>query len=510
MSTASQPDAATCWTASTPRQRLARLLLVRSGIGPDGLPTEQTRTAVRDGVGAFHGPPMLNQSEAVGPAVAQRFNRELRRVGTEAHGVSPLIGANAECGLSYTTRQGGTDVPYPAALGLAEPSLSERVGRVVGSDLAATGYSWAFQPVVDVRTATKDPVIGVRAFGDDPDIVSAHGAAYVRGMQSAAILATAKHFPGHGDATVDSHLGMPVVPRTEQEHREIHLAPFRAAIDAGVASIMTAHLTLPTLGIDEITTFSRRVCTGLLRKELGFTGILVTDSLRMAAVADRFGYAEAYIAALHAGCDIMNIRCWPEEIPALLDDLEQRLHTGEIDEEAVHQAFTRVVDSHGHVSLPDGLPAPEQTTAFADSRLDTLLTVTDPEHRLPLQIPRGEVLGILVDSPRGTDAPPLTLVETIERVTGCRTRRVAVDRLGCVAGVLVVSYGQAGPTDSERRLFAAAAGASTPAAAFVAGPRLAYDPVGLPEVSLPALDVFGLASTAALNVALPSLIKEID
>ncbi|GAB3812257.1 hypothetical protein GCM10028820_04880 [Tessaracoccus terricola] len=495
------------WNALSRRERLARLLLLRSAITPAGELTDDTRAAVLAGVGAFHGPPMLEQDVAVGPTVAKAFNNSLRGLGIEAHGLSALIGANAECGLSYTTRRGGTDVPYPAALGLAEPALSEDVGRVVGSEFAAAGYSWAFQPVVDVRTTTKDPVIGVRAFGDDPAVVAAHGAAYVRGMQSAGILATAKHFPGHGDAEVDSHLGLPVVQRTAHAHEEVHLAPFRAVVEAGVATIMTAHLTLPQLGIHEIATFSRAVCTDLIRNELAFDGLLVTDSLRMAAVAADHSYADAYIASLHAGCDLMNVRCWPDEVPALLDELENRLEAGLVDEEALFVAFSRVVAANNRVSLPEA-PAPSETTAaFTDPRLAELLVVDDPSRMLPLRVAHDGTLGVLVDSPRGTDAPPLTLMETIERITGCTTRRITTDDLGDVDAVLAVSYGQTGPTDSEKDWFAAAAASPTPAAALIAGPRLEHAPTALPTVAIPAIDVFGLGSTAALNLALPALVS---
>lgn len=494
---------AAAWDAAGVRARLARLLLVRSDMTPDGAPTELTRVAAREGIGAFHGPPMLERTRPVGPAAARRFNDSLRRLGADEHGIPPLIGGNGECGLSYTTRVGGTDVPYPAALGLADPSLSEDAGRVVGSDFASAGYSWAFQPVVDVRTASEDPVIGVRAFGEDPDSVSAHGAAYIRGMQSAGILATAKHYPGHGDATVDSHLGLPVVHRSPSDH-ERHLAPFAAAISADVATIMSAHVVLPEFGGDEIATFSRAISTDLLRDELGFRGVLVTDSLRMAAVADRMGYADAFIASLHAGCDLMNVRCWPDEVEKLLDDLESRFHTGDIDEQALRVAFERVVAMQSRISLPVGSPPTERTGAFSDTRLTELIEVEDPRGALPLRVPAGGTLGVLVDSPRGTDAPPLTLLETMARMIGCRTRRVASEHPDVdVDALLVVSFGQAGPTENERDFFDRATRSRVPAAALIAGPRGPRQPSGLAEVAIPAIDVFGLGSSASLAAALP-------
>src|SRR5699024_1911041 len=415
------------WAAATPRERLARLLLIRSDIDAGGKPSADTQRVLKAGVGAFHGAPLLERAGLAGPRVAQEFNAEMRRISIEHFEIPALVGGNAERGLSYTTRTGGTDVPYPAALGLADPSLSEAVGQRVGVEFAATGYSWVFQPVVDVRTTARDPVIGVRAFGSAPEVVAEHGAACVRGLQSAGVLATAKHFPGHGDADVDSHLGLPVVRRNFVDHDRIHVEPFRYLIEAGVATIMTAHLLLPELGVNEIATFSREICTDLLRDELGFEGLLVTDSLRMAAVAEQAGYAQAYVSSLHAGCDVMNIRCWPHEVDPLLDELERLYFDGSIDEGALHTAFARVVDAALQATPAPGAPVTEGTQPFTDGRLPLLLERCDPAAELPLTLSGSKVLGVLVESPRDTDAPPLSLLSTIESVAGCSVRRIAVD-----------------------------------------------------------------------------------
>ncbi|MGO1406962.1 MAG: glycoside hydrolase family 3 protein [Brachybacterium sp.] len=495
------------WDDATLRERLARLLLIRSDMDSGGAPTARTEEVLRAGVGAVHGPPLLERDGPAGPSVARSFNAELRRISSEHLGIPVLIGANAERGLSYTTRTGGTDVPFAAALGLADPSLSESVGRTVGAEFAATGYDWVFQPVIDVRTAVHDPVIGVRAFGADPDTVAEHGVAFVRGLQSAGVLATAKHFPGHGDAEVDSHLGLPVITRSRADHENIHLEPFRRVIDAGVASIMTAHLLLPELQIDEIATFSREICTDLLRGELGFDGLLVTDSLRMAAVAERTGYAQAYISSLHAGCDVMNIRCWPDEVDPLLDELERRYRAGEIHETALHTAFTRVVNAtQREMGEPGPLPS-EATGTYVDSRLPQLLERHDPAGKLPLRLDRSSVIGVLVDSPRDTDAPPLSLLSTIEAVAGCGVRRIGVEEIEQVDAILAVSYGQAGPTPTEIEYVEHAAAASRPAASLIAGPPAARPSEMLPTIMVPTIDVFGMASRATLAPAVEALVQ---
>ena len=492
------------WADCSPRERLARLLLVRSEFGPDGLPSASTIDIAHQGVGTFHGPPMLEHAEFHGPKRALEFNLALRTASIEQFGVPPLIGGNTECGVSYTIRTGGTDVPYPAALGLGDTSLSETAGRTVGSELLALGYGWAFQPVIDVRTETRDPVIGVRAFSDDPAVVAAHGVAFINGLQSTGLLAVAKHFPGHGDAEVDSHLGLPVVARTPEEHERIHLSPFRAAVDAGVQAIMTAHVVLPELGITEPATFSRHICTTVLRQQMGFNGLLVTDSLRMAAIADRYGYVEAYKAGLHAGSDVLNIRCWPEEVPALLDELEAEFRGGSIDEQRLGEAFERVLAAQRQVPEPTGELPSEHTRRLMDDRLVALLKVDDPDAQLPLAL--NGVLGVLVASPRGTDAPPLTLLDALSSITGQPARRVDVaDSMDSLNAVLVVAYGQAEITEEEWALIEHARGLKIPAAVLVAGPRHVHAPTGLPTVELPTIDVFGLASMSGLVLALHRL-----
>lgn len=499
--------AAQSWETATPRARLARLLLIRSDIDAESALTASTRRALRAGVGALHGPPLLERTGPAGPRIAHDVNAELRRCSVEEFGIPVLIGANAERGLSYTTRTGGTDVPYPAALGLADPALSESVGRTVGAEFAATGYSWVFQPVVDVRTTVRDPVIGVRAFGSDPHLVAEHSAAYVRGLQSAGVLATAKHFPGHGDAEVDSHLGLPVVTRSRADHESIHLEPFRRVIEAGVASIMTAHLLLPELQFTQIATFSREICTDLLRGELGFEGLLVTDSLRMAAVAEQFGYAQAFVAALHAGCDVMNIRCWPDEVGPLLDELETLYGQGQIDETALHTAFTRVVTAAKRPPPEPGPLPSEEMQPYSDSRLPLLLQRRDPRRELPIELGKNSVLGVLVESPRDTDAPPLSLLTMIEEMAGCSVRRIDRDEIDGVDAVLCVSYGQAGPTAAELENLERAAAASRPAAALIAGPAESAELTALPTVMIPTIDVFGMASGATLKPAVEALLR---
>ncbi|QCR19973.1 glycoside hydrolase family 3 N-terminal domain-containing protein [Agrococcus sp. SGAir0287] len=200
-----------------------------------------------------------------------------------------------------------TGAPYPGAavLGRADDvGWTRDVGARVGRDVRAAGATLTFGPVADVNVDPRNPVIGVRSFGADAALAARHVAAWVAGVQSTGVAASAKHFPGHGDTAVDSHLGLPIVHASEGVLRSRELAPFRAAIEAGVATIMTSHIVLPAFD-DVPATLSSRILQGLLRDELGFAGVIVSDALDMAGASGETGIPEAAVRALAAGCDLL-------------------------------------------------------------------------------------------------------------------------------------------------------------------------------------------------------------
>jgi beta-N-acetylhexosaminidase len=200
--------------------------------------------------------------------------------------------------------------PYPgnAILGrIEDPAYTTRVAVSVGQQLRQAGCTMTFAPDVDVNSNSDNPVIGVRSFGADPELVARHAAAWVRGIQSTGIDASAKHFPGHGDTAQDSHLALPVVDVPLDGLRVRELVPFRAAVEAGVASIMTSHILLPQLDAEFPATLSSRILQGLLRDELGFDGLIVSDALDMAGASGAIGIPEAAVRAIAAGCDLLCI-----------------------------------------------------------------------------------------------------------------------------------------------------------------------------------------------------------
>ncbi|WP_409180206.1 glycoside hydrolase family 3 protein [Amycolatopsis sp. VS8301801F10] len=203
----------------------------------------------------------------------------------------------------------GSFVPGPLALGAAgDPELTASVAAALGERLAACGVTVNLAPCADLTLAAEDPGIGVRAFGSDPVAASPHVTAFVTGMQKYGVAACAKHFPGHGAATEDSHLSLPVLPRTAAELREVELVPFAAAIEAGVRTVMSGHLVVREWG-EEPATFNRTALVDVLRGELGFTGAVITDALEMGAVSGAYGrhdgLGEASVRALLGGADAL-------------------------------------------------------------------------------------------------------------------------------------------------------------------------------------------------------------
>jgi beta-N-acetylhexosaminidase len=229
-------------------------------------------------------------------------------------GLPPLvIAADHETGQLHAVGDDATPFAGAMALGATgDPLLARRVGRAIGIEMRAMGVNLAYAPVCDLATNPRNLVVGIRSFGDDPAAVGALAAAIVRGLQSAGVAATAKHFPGHGDPTGDSHLGPVVIERSADELRERELVPFQAAIDAGARLTMAGHLAVPSLTgrRDLPATLAPEVLRTLLRKDLGFGGLTVSDALDMAGIAGDDGTGVDVAATLEAGTDLL--LCGPD------------------------------------------------------------------------------------------------------------------------------------------------------------------------------------------------------
>ncbi|WP_308797043.1 glycoside hydrolase family 3 protein [Agromyces silvae] len=292
---------------------------------------------LRDGLGGV----CLFGSNVASPGQLRGLVAALREAGPAS------VVAIDEEGGDVTRLHVATGSPYPgnALLGrLDDVELTERVARAVGEALASVGITMTFAPDADVNSNAANPVIGVRSFGADPALAARHTAAWTRGVQSTGVAASAKHFPGHGDTAEDSHLALPVVDLPLSELRSRELVPFRAAIEAGTRSIMTSHILLPQLDAELPATLSPRILGGLLRDELGFEGVIVSDALDMRGASGGRGIPEAAVLALAAGCDLLCIGTdvSEETIEAMVAAVARAVADGRLSRARVADAAGRV------------------------------------------------------------------------------------------------------------------------------------------------------------------------
>ncbi|EFE66539.1 MULTISPECIES: glycoside hydrolase family 3 protein [Streptomyces] len=240
----------------------------------------------------------------------------------------------------------GSSFPGNHALGAVDDTdLTRDVARELGRRLAACGVNLNWAPSADVNANPDNPVIGVRSFGGDPHLVARHTAAYVEGLQSTGVAACTKHFPGHGDTGVDSHHALPHIDLDAKTLDERELRPFRAAIEAGTRAVMSAHIRVPVLDPDRPATLSRRILTDLLRGELGYQGLIVTDGMEMRAVSATYGLEHGVVLAIAAGADAICVGgglCDEDTVQRLQDALVTAVRSGELPEERLADAAARV------------------------------------------------------------------------------------------------------------------------------------------------------------------------
>jgi beta-N-acetylhexosaminidase len=245
--------------------------------------------------------------------------------------------------------------------------LAERFARALAAELRAVGISLDFTPVLDILTNRSNPVIGDRALAEQADDVARLGVAIIRTLQSEGIAACGKHFPGHGDTSTDSHHELPVVDHPPDRIERVELVPFRAAVAAGVASIMTAHILIPALDDERPATLSPRVIR-MIKEDLHFPGLVLTDDLEMKAISGKYGLAQAAISAIAAGCDVA-LLCGPDQ-GAQMDALEALVHAvedGTLPQKRVEDALTR------QRRVKERFLAPPQPLPLTGTALRTLL-----------------------------------------------------------------------------------------------------------------------------------------
>lgn len=305
-----------------------------------------------------------------------------------------LVGADFETGTGMRLEEGTS---FPSAMAIAatgDPSLAGEAGKIIALEARAAGVPWIFVPDADVNSNPDNPIINTRSFGEDPQTVAQFVTEFIRGIQENGALATAKHFPGHGNVATDTHLALGVVPGSRQQLEATELVPFRAAIAANVSSIMPGHLAVPAFEPDAAVpaTLSRNVLTGLLRGELKFEGLIVTDAMDMGGVTSLYAPGEAAVRSVEAGADVILQPPVPE---AAFQALEAAVKTGRISTTRMDGSVRRILqakaqlglDKNRFVDIPNlnekfGLPRYEVEAQTIADRGVTLLR--DSQHLLPL------------------------------------------------------------------------------------------------------------------------------
>ncbi len=307
---------------------------------PGPVPSQALLDLVREGVA---GVAYYRRNLTGGPPGAARLTADLQAAALAAGRPPLLVAADQEGGIVARLRTPFTEYPGAEALGVVgDEGLAERFGRATAAELRAVGITVDFAPVVDVLTNPSNAVMAKRTFGSDPARVGRLGVAVARGLHAGGVAACAKHFPGHGDTDEDSHLALPVVRRDRAWLEAVELPPFAAAIAAGAAMVMTAHVVYPALDAARPATLSPAIIDGLLRRRLGFDGVVVTDDLEMAAIAARFDWDEAAVMAVEAGCDLLLISHDADRQRRAIAALRRALAEGRLSADRVAASLERI------------------------------------------------------------------------------------------------------------------------------------------------------------------------
>ncbi|KOO41945.1 glycoside hydrolase family 3 protein [Priestia koreensis] len=309
-----------------------------------------------------------------------------------------LITIDQEGGI-VTRLQSGTNLPGNMALGATRSEKNAyTTGSIIGKELKSLGVNVNFSPSVDVNNNPANPVIGVRSFSSNPELVAKLGIQTIKGLQNEGMVSSVKHFPGHGDTATDSHFGLPVVDHDLDYLRKNELYPFKKAIDSGVDMVMTAHVQFPAVDDTKViskkdgqpimlpATLSRKVLTGLLREDLGFKGVVVTDALNMKAIADNFGQEQAVIRAINAGVDIalmpaqVNSLEMEKNLDTVYNAVIDAVHTGEIPMSEIDDSAERIIE----LKMKKGIYQPDQqaTEKSLDEKVKNALSVVGNKKHL--------------------------------------------------------------------------------------------------------------------------------
>ena len=281
----------------------------------------------------------------ISPEQVKKLISELQSLARELGLPEFFITITEEGGLISRFKYGSVPpTPTPMAVGVTRnPKYARKLGEVIGGYLKSMGFNWDFAPCLDINSNPFNPVIGLRSFGEEASLVSEMGVEFIKGLESKGVIATGKHFPGHGDTLVDSHLDLPVLNYEEEFLMKREFQPFVKAIKSGLKTIMTAHIALPKIDKSMLpATLSKKIINGILRKKLGFRGVVITDSLLMKAVYDRFEVKDIVKLSLEAGCDILLMSYNKDFIYEVKDSIIELAEKNVLDLKGMKESLKRI------------------------------------------------------------------------------------------------------------------------------------------------------------------------
>jgi beta-N-acetylhexosaminidase len=442
------------------------------------------------------------------PASVPALANGLQAAALGDSGVPLLIATDQEEGL--VTRIGAPLAEFPGSMPLGatgDANLARNVAAATGRELAAVGVNLDLAPDADVNVEPANPVIGLRSFGDDPSLVSRLVAAQVAGYQDdAGIGAAAKHFPGHGDTKVDSHVGLPVIRHDQATWERVDLPPFTSAIEAGADVVMAGHLLVPALDADEPATLSSKILTALLREQLGFDGVIMTDSLWMAGIRSRVQTdAEAALRAFQAGADILLM---PPDLGGTVARFEAALDSGEISRERLDASVRRVLQLKQRLGLlaptwkpTAAAPAAADLTndrALADEAAQAAVTLLAwCGSYFPGDGGRTVVIGLAGPGRDLADALPSAVAVPIDFNPTAGQRGAALHAARSASAVVYLSY-DANASSAQRQLLSSLV--ALPAPVIAVSIDLTYD-LSVTANAAAQLATYGAGTTSMRGLA---------
>lgn len=353
---------------------------------------------------------------------------------------------------SMLPQGGGTVFPPVMALGATgSEDLAFKLGQVLGTEARAIGVHMVFGPVLDVNSNPLNPIINTRSFGERPDLVSRLSRAYIRGARSKGLMSTGKHFPGHGDTDVDSHLDLPTIRANRAHLDSVDLPPFRAAVGEGIDAIMTAHIAV--VGVEGAeagpATLSRSFMTGILRDEMHFGGLLITDAMTMGGVAKRYGATEPLILALEAGADVLLM---PRNVSGAIETVMAAVTSGRLSESRIDASVRRILTAKARAGLRQGrLVDLNAVDGIVDIPAHSSIAAEVAERSITLTQDRMNLVPLAADSTKKTLV--ITYADPTDLIAGRTFNSIISDRLPGAATIRVDDR----TTDAEYAALAARA-----------------------------------------------------